>query len=346
MKNFLLCKGVSFFRPPFHSSSPTQKKILIVSTTALGDTLWATPAIASLRSSFPKAYLACLTSPIGMEILKYNPHLNRLYQVKRPIWKQFFSLQKTLYREQFDTILLFHASDRLIFSLSALLGAKKIVANAKINKGLDTLFSDLLPVGPQEHEIARRLQMVEHIGGKTATTELSFYLQPDEVLPPREGKWIALHPGAKDSFKRWPASHFIEVGKSLMKKTSAKILITGTQEERPLMQQIKEAIPDSEICPPNLSLRSFAAHLQQMDLIISNDTGPFHLACALKKKAIALYAPTNPLLCGPYHIPTALAIRAPASCTPCLKRNCPLPFCLFQISPEEVIKQAIQFSGL
>ncbi|MBI3900541.1 MAG: glycosyltransferase family 9 protein, partial [Chlamydiia bacterium] len=250
----------------------------------------------------------------------------------------FFFFQKKLYQERFDTVLLFHASDRLIFPLCALLGAKKIVGSKGINKGLDSLFTDLLQIDPKKHEIVRRLQMVEHIGGKITTSTLSFYLQPNEFLPPREGRWIALHPGAKDSFKRWPASHFIELGKALSKNTSTRILITGTQEERSLMEQIQKEIPYSEISPPDLSLRSFAALLYQMDLIISNDTGPFHLACALKKPAIALYSPTDPLLCGPYLVPTALAISAAPSCTPCLKRSCPYPFCLLQIGPEQVLK--------
>lgn len=336
MKNALLRTLVSYLRPPSHPTAPT-RRILIVSTTGLGDTLWATPAIESLRASFPDAFIGCLTSPLGREILQSNPHINCLYLIKRPIWKMFFSLQKKLYQEQFDTILIFHASDRLIIPLCTLLGAKKIIGSKGINKDLDDLFTDLLP-NQKEHEIERRLRFIEYIGGKKTTTKLSFHLQSQEILPPREGKWVAIHPGAKDFFKRWPLSHFIEVGKALMEKAAVRIVITGTESS--LMNEMKQALPGAEI-QPNLDLRSFAALLQQMDLLICNDTGPFHLACALKKKAIALYSPTDPFLCGPYHAPEALAIYANPSCTPCLKRKCPSPFCLRQIGPPQVINQAL-----
>ena len=134
MKNLLL-KGTVKILSRVLRPHPQKNRILIVATTALGDTLWATPAIENIRASFPEAYLAVLTSPIGMEIFKHNPWIDKLHLVKEPLLPTFFSLWKTLYKERFDTVLVFHASQRLALPLCSLLGASRIVGTAGSIKG-------------------------------------------------------------------------------------------------------------------------------------------------------------------------------------------------------------------
>ncbi len=114
-----------------------------------------------------------------MEILKHNPYVDKLFLAKEPLLPRFFRLRKELAAQQFDTVLLFHASERLIFPLSASIGAAQIVGTENINKGLDFLFTDLLP-GIRQHEIVRRLKMVERIGGFAHSETLSLFLQPEE----------------------------------------------------------------------------------------------------------------------------------------------------------------------
>jgi ADP-heptose:LPS heptosyltransferase len=271
-----------------------------------------------------------------MQILKHNPHIDQLFALKEPCSRYFFPLWKTLYQEKFDTILLFHASQRLILPLCALLGASRIIGTAGINKGLDSLLSDPLPHHAQ-HEIVRRLKIAEHIGAPPRVETLSFFLQKEEELPPRSpGPWIAIHPGSKDAFKRWPAEKFIGLGCHLRREFPCEILITGTEDERELMREIASQIPGAHIDLSSRSLRSFAALLNQMDLLISNDTGPVHLACALNRAVIAIYASTDPALCGPHKAKRAVAISRRASCNPCLKRKCLQPFCFLQIGVDEV----------
>ena len=328
MKNALLkffCKLIPT------QKHPRNQRILVVSTTALGDTLWATPTLESLRKSFPNAYLSVLTSPIGKEVLKTNPWIDSIHLLAEPLLPRVFSLWRTLIKEKFDTILLLHASQRLVLPLCSLLGASQIIGTVGINKGLDSLLTDPMPKS-NEHEIVRRLKMVEKIGGKIHTEKLSF--SPEVPSPKPEGKWVAIHPGSKDGFKRWPAKNFIEVGKKLR---GVNLLITGTESELPLMQEIASQIPGAVIADPTLSLHDFAKLLSSLDLLISNDTGPVHLACALNIPVIALYSATDPHLCGPHKAPNAKVFYKKPTCTPCLKRKCRAPFCLQQIGSDEVI---------
>ncbi len=337
MKNILLKNLVRLARY-FIPKHPQKNHILVVATTALGDTLWATPAIESIRTHFPHCYLAVLTSPIGMQVLKNNPHIDKLFLLKEPVSKHFFSLWKELYQEQFDTVLLFHASQRLTLPLSALLGASRLIGTAGINKGLDCLLTHPLP-NQAQHEIVRRLKIIETIGIKPTTQKLSIFI--NETLPPRsEGPWIALHPGSKDAFRRWPKEKFIELGKRLKRELGCEILITGTKEEKSLMEEIGSQIPGAHVDLPNRAFREFAALLNQMDLLISNDTGPVHLACALDKPVVAIYASTDPALCGPHTAKKAKVISRRATCDPCLKRKCHQPFCFLQIGVDEVFQAA------
>lgn len=313
MKNILLKTLVRLIKPWI---KPVQnKRILIVSTTALGDTLWATPAIESLRKSFPDHKITVLTSSIGMEVLKDNPHIDSLLPLKN--WTALFKMR-------FETVLLFHASQRFILPLCSLLGATRIVGTIGINKGLDSLLTHPLPQKYQ-HEITRRLEIIQTIGATITTEKLSFF-QP--TLKKTGGPIrIALHPGSKDPFKRWPL--FAKLGNLL---SAYEIIITGRENNETLASQIPGAI----LAPRKQSLHEFAKLLSQVDLLVSNDTGPVHLAAALNVPVVAIYASTDPFLCGPHKAEKALIASRPKACTPCIKRKCKIPFCFYQISPEVV----------
>lgn len=328
MKNWFLIKFVRWWRPRPH---PISGRILVVTTTALGDTLWATPALKALRKSC--SYLGVLTSPIGAEVLKNNPSVDQIY-----VLKNLFSLRKALYREKFDTVLIFHTSQRIALPLVCLIGASRVIGTCGINKGLDELLTIPLKA-TYEHEITRRLKIAAVAGATIPQDQtLSFFLK--EHLPPRQGKWIAIHPGSQDRFKRWPVENFVTLGRKL-KEVGYEVLITGNQKERDLMRQIATQIPGAHLDIENRSLHSFAAVLEQMDLVISNDTGPAHLACALKRPAISLFIPTDPQLCGPHQAAQAIAISRPPTCSPCMKRACRSPFCFLQIGVGEVISHAL-----
>lgn len=321
---------------PFIPRNLSQERILIVATTALGDTLWATPAIENIRRTFPNAYIAVLTSPIGLEVLQHNPHIDRLYLLKNP-----FSLWRKLYSEKFDTVLFFHASQRVAYPICSLLGATRIIGTAGINKGLDTLFTHILP-NQNQHELVRRLQIAEQIGTRTITEQLSFFLQPEESVPKQTHvPCIAIHPGSKDNFKRWPAENFAKLGCLLKERLECQILVTGNASETVVMEQVAAQIPGAQILKTG-SIRNFAAHLNNIDLLISNDTGPVHLASALGRPVIALYSATDPQLCGPHHAKNTLALFKRPTCTPCLKRKCRSPFCFLQFSPTEVCEAALK----
>lgn len=347
-KNILLKFFVNILRY-FTQQYATQERILVVSTTGLGDTLWGTPSIRTLREHYPKGYIAVLTSPIGKELLENNPYIDDLFLCKKPILLSLLSLYSQLKEKKFSHVLFFHSSQRMVLPFVCLLGAKKIIGTEGLNKGLDSLITHLLPKKPQ-HEIVRRLEIVAALTGKKPThhrIEIALSLEDKKNALPlmdhlqdRTYPYILLHPGSKDEFKRWPSSHFIALGKLLNEQHKCHLFITGNQSEKELVLQIASHIPNSTPLI-DLPLKTFAAFMQHMDLLICNDTGPMHIGFSVNTPTIALFCPTNPHICGPYAVKNHALIVKKKTCSPCLQKKCVNPFCMLQIGIQEVYEAVL-----
>lgn len=342
-KNFLIKFFIAFAKPFIRTNKGD--RFLIVSTTGLGDTLWGTPAIRELRNTYPDAYIGVITSALGKQVLQSNPHINEIFVVKEPPLFSLIKLFPILIKRKIATILVFHISQRPLLPFCALLGAGRIIGTEKINKGLDFLFTDLLET-KRIHEIERRLDVVQAAGAKIKSKLMEFFPSPDdhkkaeELLP--SGIVIGLHPGAKDRFKQWPPSHFITLGRLLKQKLGCHIVVTGTPAEKGLVENIVRSIDGAIGIYEGVSIATLSALLGKLSLYITNDTGPLHIACATTTPTIALFTPTDPVLCGPYFAPHVSVLQKKPTCFPCLKKKCHDPFCMLQISTNEVLEKALQ----
>ncbi len=310
------------------------EQILVVSTTGLGDTIWATPAIAAIKNRYPNASISVLTRPLGKQILENSPHIDRFFLIpQRPI-TAFFSLLRTLKAQKFSAVYIFHASQRPIFPLCALLGAP-VYGTADQCKGLNWCLSH--PIPPRIcHEIERRLDLTGQDG--LENHKLDLFLTEEErdfasqFLKDLPRPIVAMQPFAKDSFKHWPEKNFVGLGRRL----PGTLLITGSPDEIPKLTPITKAIAGAKLIAGKLTLRQIAAILSQIDLFITGDTGPMHIAFALNTPTLALFGPTDPALCGPHHAQAAHILRATPTCFPCIRRACAAPFCMRKLSINQV----------
>jgi ADP-heptose:LPS heptosyltransferase len=348
-KNKLIHTLVSALRPKSLNLG-NEKRFLILSTTGLGDTLWGTPAIRALRETFPTSSICVVTSPTGKALLQNNRQIDEIIVAKNPLLPSLFSLYRKLRRKKITHVLSFHTSQRAMLPLSAILGAQEIIGTYGINKELDFLLTTALD-NQAVHEIKRRLDIVEQVGAVAFGPAMELFLSPEdekiadhfleELRIPSYLPLIGIHPGAKDGFKRWPPSHFIELGKRLTQNLGCGIIITGNPSEKKLAHAIASEIPGASVAT-HLPLLSTAALIKRLNLMISNDTGPMHLAFAQKIPAIGLFTPTNPKLCGPYAVDSAITIAKRPTCLPCLRKKCQEPFCLYQIGVQEVYDEALK----
>ena len=313
-----------------------EPRILVVSTTGLGDSLWGTPAIRALKHQHPDTPISLLTSPMGKEVFLNSPYIDQLFVLDAPFIFSAFKLFFTLRKKGFTVAYIFHISQRITLPLVYLASPSKIVGTTGINKGLDHLLTHPIPPS-YTHEIERRLEIVNRRG---SPPEMEMFITESEHqtalkhLPPPSLR-IGIHPGAKDRFKRWNPKYFVELGKRLAEEKGATILITGDRSEGALCREIADQIPRALNLAGTLSVRLLAALIEQLDLFITNDTGPMHIAFAMNVKTLALFSPTDPNLCGPYKVSAQVVAKSP-TCTPCIRKKCLFPFCMEQLSPQEV----------
>jgi ADP-heptose:LPS heptosyltransferase len=337
--------------PTVQQQATTRKELLVVSTTALGDTLWALPAIQALKIRFPSAQISVLTSQIGQEVLSSHPDIDRILVLKKPLFSSLIQNYLKLRKKHIDSIYIFHTSQRAVLPLCYLLNAKEIIGTPGINKGLDVLISK--KINPQyEHEINRRLRIVGYDTTRPANPPLTFarrisdksngllFLSKHKL--DQKTVLIGINPGSKDKFKQWDPECFITLGRLLQKDLDCSIVITGGLAEQKLTRYIANGIPGAVPIDEVVSLDTLATLIEKCALFITNDTGPMHLALAAGTKTLSLFTATDPYLCGPWNSPHGVVIQAKTTCFPCIKKKCHLPFCMLQISPQEVHRQALQ----
>ncbi len=317
--------------------SPEKPKILIISTTAIGDSLWATPVIKEIKKTYSSSYLAVLTIHYGKEIFKNNPNIDELIEYKNSFFK-IFSLIKNLKQKKFQMALLFHSSQRTILPILNLIGVNNISGTENLNKGLDFLLTDVQK-NKNQHEIIRRYEIAKilNIKKNNSLMELILHQKEKSFFKKKKKPIIAIHPGATDNYKRWPKKYFIMLGNLINRNLDAEIVITGSNKEKNLVLEISNKIKTSRPLF-DLNIRQFASFLNNIDLLITNDTGPMHMAIALNKKIIAIFGGTDPKICGPLNYSKAVIFYSKNNCCGCLKRKCENPVCLYKIKPKNVFQ--------
>jgi lipopolysaccharide heptosyltransferase II len=158
-------------------------------------------------------------------------------------------------------------------------------------------------------------------------------------------RWIALQPGARWMNKRWPVGHFTRLlrlaGEAL---PDVKFAIFGGKDDEALGEEIVRAAPERCLnLAGKTSLPEMIELLRLCDLLVTNDTGPMHVAVALNKPVIGIFGPTEPRRTGPYG-QLENTLRHPLPCSPCMKSECawhnPME-CLTAIAPETVLARVL-----
>ena len=154
-----------------------------------------------------------------------------------------------------------------------------------------------------------------------------------EVPRPR----VVLNLGARWLTKRWPPEHYAEIGRRAIAKFGGGLIAVGASEDRPLVDALaRHAAPTRllDLCG-RTRLPQLAALSLEADLMISNDTGPLHLAAAAGARVLGIYTCTSPNLTGPYG-PRAATVQSCVWCAPSFLKNCNRLDCMSQLTPDHV----------
>lgn len=328
------------------------RKIAVLHAKALGDFLVILPALQAIKETYPQAELVLLAKPWVKNFLEARPSpvdrvicvpvlagvhdavetKGRLSHAATSDSEEIDLFCQSMQAENFDAVIHMQGDGRSVNPFIKRLGAK---LTAGMRSHLAERIDRFIPYVHYQNEVLRNLEIAALIGACPArlvephieVTEAD----ERETAPVREivdgGPYIVIHAGADDFRRIWPWTRFAEVAGSLM-EAGYRVVLTGTPKEEGLVAEIKRASSHSAIACTSLGLGGLAALLQKSALVISNDTGPLHLARAVGASTVGIFWAPNVLNWGPLNRNRhRLAISWQIECPRCAVRPVsPWPF--------------------
>jgi ADP-heptose:LPS heptosyltransferase len=324
---------------------------LLISNTALGDTLFSTPAIRALKERFPAWELEVLAHRVFAVLLAHNPHVAKIWTYPGRN-RRLLTLARDLRSRAYDLVVILHGNDPEATLLAHLTGSPFIIGSA----GSPLAFAyaaRVAPGGPFEHAIERRLNFVRLLGADTPDKRMNLFLTPEEseeaaiilaehfgAVPPR---LLAFHPTGSDPYKWWPADSFVELGNFLYEKYQAPLLIISGKSDREQAEAIAAQLPGPTLVTGGrFPLLTAAALLSQCRLLVANDSGPLHMGLALGVPSIGLLGADDPRRVGPYGVDWGIALhKRDEVCPqePCRLKKCPKNLCMEAIAVADVVER-------
>jgi ADP-heptose:LPS heptosyltransferase len=328
-------------------------RILVLSTTALGDTLLSTPVFAALRKAYPQATISAMIRDRYCSFFKNNPDLDEIIPFYKG-WIGFYRTWKKVKKGGFNIAFVAHISDPGPLVIASLAGTPYLVGYCP-QKEFDHLFSLKIIPNLKEHLIENRLDAVRSVTGHTdgLSKNMVLPLDPEETekiwgnfvaqhkIFATKTKIIGFQPGANRYYQRWPKEHFIELGKKILARDKHHvIIISGSQQEAALCRAIEDGIGQKERAFFYPSPLAELPHiLKKIDCLVTNDTGPMHVAIAIGTPTIELFVSGLPYRTGycqdfkKHHI---ISKERPCG-DDCIRKKCTKkPGCMSLITADEV----------
>ncbi len=368
--------------PPTKSSSPPTERILVRGVNWLGDAVMSTCALQRLREAHPSASITVLSpaklaglwenQPFIDNALAFSPGQSIL-EVARMLRQQEFSTAVAFPNSIRSAMELWLAGIpcrigrarplRGLFLTQAVPPRSEERPMVKLSdaeiRGRISGGAVPPPISPGAHHAHDYLTLVSVLGAsqqllppliRVSEEQLAKFrarLQPEVS----EGRpLLGLNPGAEyGPAKRWPAERFAAVAVALVKRTNCRWIIFGGPADQATAENIAAAIRSAGSSQNafnvagKTNLGELAAGLKLCEFVLTNDTGPMHLAAAVGTRVIVPFGSTSPELTGPLPAERATILRAGVPCSPCFRRECPIDLrCLNGITPEAVIEAALR----
>lgn len=316
------------------------QRLLVKGTNWVGDTIMSFPAVHSLRHLFPHAHISVLVKSRLVELWKTNPNLDEVipYDMPTGAGRIFGEVQigRLIKGKAIDLAVILPRS----FSSALMVFLGRVPHRIGYNsEGRNVFLTEGIDCPPgllSRHRMYYYLNLVERLGrcpsppvpslsinGKQERWSNEFLLRhglKGKVL-------IGLNPGATyGEAKCWPSERFVALGKRLRDGYGASLIIFGASrpQEKALNTEIARGIGAGCLdLSGRTSLLQLAALLRHCHVLVTNDTGTMHVAAGVGTRVVAIFGPTDPRTTAPLgegHV----VIRKEVSCSPCLKRVCPV----------------------
>lgn len=329
-----------------------RRRILIFNVNWLGDVLFSTAAIRNVRRNFPESFIACSIPGRCYQILEGNPYLDEIIifdeRTSHRSLKSKLAFIRFLRSKQFDTVILLHRSFSRTF-LCRLAGIPERVGHYTRKRSL--LLTTKVPAVDRHtlHRIDYYLHIIKGAGFTVQDKHLDLAVSPRDIhfvedflnghcIEPQDSL-VVLNPGGNWLSKRWPKEKWAELADRLIGELRVPVVFTGAEKDSALVSQITSLMRHEPVSSCGVfNLKQLAALAARADMFVTADTGPLHIASAMRSKRIcALFGPTSAALTGPYPAENAVIIQKDVGCLiPCYLDRCKDQRCMQAISASEV----------
>jgi len=293
------------------------RTIVLLQALHLGDFLCSVPALRALKNRFPTAEVTLVGLPWVRSILDRYRYVDRFVEFPgywglegvpwEPDRTERFIREARAYG--YDLAIQMHGDGRLSNGFVAKLGARATLGYGPLGVERRRQLDVELDMVERDHETVRWLRLVGILGA-TGSPDLEFPILPvdrleaDRVVAESgidsRKPMVAIHPGARDPAKRWPAERFSRAADWLAWELGAEVVITGSRHELELANQVARGMSrQAHVVAGQTSIGGLAALLSRIQLLVTNDTGPSHLAAALAVPSVVLFGPTDPARWAP-----------------------------------------------
>jgi heptosyltransferase-2 len=364
---------------------PLPCRVLVRGVNWLGDAVMTMPAVRRLREAMPPdGHLALLVPEKTADLWRHNPHVNQIITLDPR--RSELAQARDLKKGRFDLAVIFpnslHAAmipflaripRRVAYRGNSrrMLLTESFDADPRFETRPRLSPSQIMAVSTKRlrsknasqveyrHQILHYLELVAKLGANSAPCAPNIFLTDAEraasekFFSDDDRPTLAVAPSAEyGAAKRWLEESFVETIRAIRAKNDCRVIFVGSKTERPYCKRLAEKInaashnPVVTVIAGRTSLRELCACLARCRVLLTNDTGPMHLAAAVGARTVAIFGSTEPTLTGPNYPgcePRHIIIRHPVACSPCFLRECPIDFrCMNRINPEEVVAAVLK----
>jgi len=346
---------------------PGPVNILIVKTSAIGDVIHTLPALNALRRKYPEARIDWLVEEAAADLVVGHKALDAVLVSRRKAWvrdlkqgrvqaawRGFVDFVKRLRATEYDLLIDFQG----LLKSGIFVGLARAKRKVGFGKGMEHaecsyifLNEPVPPVNMDQHAAIRELLLLKAIGieseevvfdlpvGEEQRGKIRQLLEDEGVDPVKP--LLAINPMTTWETKHWRIERFARVADQLIDKGVAVVFSGGSQDVLDI-EKIRAVMKGKAVnLAGRTSLKELAALYERVELLITTDTGPMHLAAAAGTPVVALFGPTAPWRTGPFGSGHKI-LRAELACSPCLKKHCDREHqCMAQITVDQVVQAAL-----
>lgn len=319
------------------------QKILIIKLRAIGDVIMSSIMLPSLRAAYPNAEIDFVTERPSLDAISGCPYLNRVLVSPTRGWRAQLEFLIKLRSEKYDLVLDMFGNPRsaiqaLITGAKKRLGYNWRVRQIAYNQIVQSR-SDFI------HEADWHLDALTALNIPIISRQLGFAI-PATAERFADQFWnqagltgktvIAINTSGGWAAKRWPLGQFAALARRLHQEFPIELLLIWGPGELPEAERLAQLCRCPARLIPATDLKQLAAVLKRCQVLVSTDSGPMHVAAAVKTPTVGIFGPTNPLHQGPYGSQHEVVVKQNPARPECKRLDCAHPDCQAALTVEQV----------